>query len=174
MWSALSNTIAWTQAVQAVVRRDLAKFEQARDLASFCPGYAQANKAQRETCWIRLVSAVTQLESDFNPASMYFESFGVWSVGLMQLSPGECPNAPTIATLKDPVQNLLCGTAKMATLIAKYGYVTTPDGVHGAAAYWSTLRGSKKIQVEHLAAQYRQVAPAWEPGSSLMLSELDR
>ena len=175
-WSALGNTTAWTKAVQSIVQRDLAKFEAAKDVASFCPGYASATLAQRETCWVRLVSGVTQLESDFNPASMYFENFGVWSVGLMQLSPGECPNAPTIAALKDPIQNLVCGTAKMATLIAKYGYVTTPDGVHGAAAYWSTLRGSKKIQVEHIAAQYRQVAPvtpAWDPGGSVMLSELE-
>lgn len=172
-WSALSNTLTWTQAVYSVVVRDLAKFEKAKDTEVFCPGYAQATQSQRETCWVRLVSGVTQLESDFDPLSMYFESFGVWSVGLMQLSAGECPNAPTIENLKDPIQNLLCGTAKMATLIAQYGYITTPDGRHGAAAYWSTLRGSKKVQVEQIAAQYRQVtpvAPAWSSGDSLMLS----
>jgi hypothetical protein len=172
IWSALANTLTWTKAVHMVVARDLAKFEKARDRELFCPGYAQANLAQRETCWVRLVSAVTQLESNFDPNSMYFESFGVWSVGLMQLSKNECSNAPTIASLKDPVQNLICGTDKMATLIARYGYVTTPDGTHGAAAYWSTLRGSRKLQVARMAAQYLQINPAG-PGwkrESLMLA----
>jgi len=109
-----------------------------------------------------------EYESAFDPADTYKESNGVYSVGLMQLSNGECANAETVSALKDPVQNLLCGTKKMADLIARYGYVTTPDNTHGAAAYWSTLRApyvsgslhlGKKLEVEKITSVYLKVNP---------------
>ncbi len=152
----------------SIVRKNFAKFELARDRESFCPGYTQANRTQRETCWVRLVSAVVKYESNFNPATMYREPAGQWSVGLMQLSPNECKNAPTLENLKNPVENLICGTQKMADLIERYGYVTTPDNKHGAAAYWSTLRApytqyglnlGKRTEVIRISARFAAVRP---------------
>ncbi len=143
-------------------------FDSARDREDFCPGYASATHAQKETCWVRLVSAVVEFESAFDPNDMYKESDGIYSVGLLQLSQNECANAPTNTALKNPVQNLLCGTKKMADLIERYGYVTTPDNTHGAAAYWSTLRrpytqGSlhlgKRADVAKITASYESVQP---------------
>lgn len=171
-WSSRAGTGPWTDAVASVVRSNLASFAQARDRETFCPGYAAATLAQRETCWVRLVSAVAQFESDFNPATMYRESDGIYSVGLLQLSVGECANAETNSALQNPLENLLCGTLKMASLIARYGYVTTPDNVHGAAAYWSTLRApyvqgslhlGKELEVAKITAQYREVTPIADP-----------
>jgi hypothetical protein len=162
--------------VLSVVAQNLASFEKARDRESFCPGYGSASLARRETCWVRLVSAVVQYESAFNPATMYKESNGVYSVGLLQLSAGECANAPTNAALKDPIQNLLCGTKRMADLIARYGYVTSPDNKHGAAAYWSTLRApyvvgsahlGKKAEVQKISAGYLAVSPVAAQGEML-------
>ncbi|MGZ3653711.1 MAG: lytic transglycosylase domain-containing protein [Bdellovibrionota bacterium] len=167
-WSNLPSGAAWTAAVASAVTANLASFEKAKDRESFCPGYSSASLAQRKTCWVRLVSAVVEYESAFDPGDMYKESDGVYSVGLMQLSNGECANAETVAELKDPVQNLLCGTKKMADLIARYGYVTTPDNLHGAAAYWSTLRApytsnglhlGKKLEVEKITNVFLRVNP---------------
>jgi hypothetical protein len=167
-WSQLPNTASWTSAVSGVVKANLASFEKAKDRETFCPGYASATLAQRETCWVRMVSAVAEFESNFKPTTIYKESDGVYSVGLLQLSTGECANAPTIAALKDPVQNLICGTKKMAQLIARYGYVTTPDNRHGAAAYWSTLRApytsgglhlGKRAEVAKISGVYKKVNP---------------
>lgn len=167
-WSAKPNTAAWTTAVAAVVTANLASFERARDREVFCPGYAKASLAQRKTCWVRLVSAVSKFESDFDPTNAYREASGNYSVGLLQLSPNECPNAPSVAALKNPIQNLICGTRRMASLIARYGYVTTPDNTHGAAAYWSTLRApythgglrlGKRNQVAAITGAYQLVSP---------------
>jgi hypothetical protein len=165
-WSNLPAGTAWTNATLAVVAANLASLEAAKDKETYCPGYGSASLAARETCWVRLVSAVVQFESAFDSLNKYKESDGNYSVGLMQLSTGECSNAETLALLQDPVKNLQCGTAKMASLIARYGYITTPDNLHGAAAYWSTLRrpyvsGSlhlgKALEVQKITKQFMTV-----------------
>ncbi|NDF15729.1 hypothetical protein EB061_10470 [bacterium] len=167
-WSHLANTESWTRAVHEVVTANFAKFDAARDRETFCPGYSSADSSRKETCWVRLVSAVVKYESNFNPTDAYRESSGQWSVGLLQLSPGECKNAPTMNALKNAEQNLICGARKMADLIARYGSITTPDNTHGAAAYWSTLRApyvshglrlGKKKEVAAISRQYREVTP---------------
>ena len=175
-WSDRAGTQAWTSTTLAAVRANFASFEKAKDREDFCPGFSAATRAQREICWLRLVSAVAKFESGFNPATLYKESNGVYSVGLLQLSSGECSGASSVSALKDPLKNLACGTAKMAGLIARYGYVTTADNKHGAAAYWSTLRRpyvsghlhlGKRTEVARLTAAYREVASP----SSRMLAD---
>jgi hypothetical protein len=165
-WSNLPAGAAWTNATLAAVSANLSNLEAAKDKETYCPGYASASLAARKTCWVRLVSAVVQYESAFDPMNKYKESDGHYSVGLMQLSTGECSNAETLGLLQDPVKNLQCGTAKMAALIARDGYITTPDNVHGAAAYWSTLRRpytsgnlhlGKALEVQKITKQFLSV-----------------
>jgi hypothetical protein len=120
------------------------------------------------TCWVRLISAIARYESGFDPLSSYHEASGNYSVGLLQLSTGECDNAETLPLLQDPVQNLICGTRRMAALIARDGYITSPDNVHGAAAYWSVLRApymngtlhlGRRDEVAKITADYSVVTP---------------
>ena len=170
-WSNLAAGASWTDATLTAVAANLPSLEAARDKETYCPGYGSATLAERETCWVRLVSAVVQFESAFDPLNKYKESNGVYSVGLMQLSTGECANAATLALLEDPLKNLQCGTAKLAGLIARDGYITTPDNLHGAAAYWSTLRRpyvsgnlhlGKALEVQKITKQYLSVASVGE------------
>lgn len=139
-WSNVQNTGSWTDTVHQIVKAQLKELEKARDKSVFCPGYDAADQLQREACWVRLVSAIVFFESGFKPGDVFTEPNGAKSVGLMSLSPGECVNAPTVDTLKVPEKNLACGTAKMASLIARHGYIDGPVSQRGAAAYWSVLR----------------------------------
>ena len=143
----VSNSVSWTVAVLGIVRVRLHDFEQARDVEEFCPGYGGATQAQREICWIRLVGGIVEFESSFRPDEPPFnEGHGVYSVGLLALSTGECSNALSTKALMDPVQNLICGVNKMAMLISRGHTIDSPDHV-GACAYWSTLRPPHKAQL---------------------------
>ena len=169
IWSHLATSQAWDQAVLGVVRANITKFEKARDRDSWCPGYSTATDVQRLTCWVRLVSAMVKYESNFNQNAVFDETgMSQDSIGLLMMSPGECPNAPTAAKLKNGVENLKCGTARMATLISRDGYVTTPDNRKGAAAYWSVLRApytayglklGKRNEIIAITRAYKAVQP---------------
>ena len=165
LWSNLRSTDAWTTAVLKVVRNKFSSFEAAKDVETFCPGYRKASQFQKENCWLRLVSAVVRFESSFKPGDSFREPNGAYSVGLLALSPGECPNAPDIKSLKNPVKNLECGVGKMAKLIASGRYIDGPKGNRGAAAYWSVLRApyrykkyklGKKHLIVPLTKEYRK------------------
>ena len=65
-------------------------------------------------------------------------------MGLLALSPGECPNAPSVRALMNPVQNLACGVNKLADLIAR-GRAIDNARFSGASGYWSTLRPAHKV-----------------------------
>jgi len=182
-WSSLPVGRAWTAVTLAAVTENLSSFERAADKQTYCPGYSRASLAQRKICWVRLVSAVAEYESDFNPTNKYQEANGSYSVGLLQLSTGECAGATSIAGLQNPANNLRCGTRKMAALIESYGYVTSPDNLHGAAAYWSTLRRpyvsgnhhlGKALLVQKFTKNYLAVDPSgFETVSEFALNSLD-
>ena len=140
IWSQVGNSKPWTDAVVSAIRKQIASFELARDVEDFCPGYAKASVSSREICWLRLVGGVVRYESNFNPSDSFKEPSGDVSVGLLALSPNECPNAPTVDALKDPVENLICGITIMARLIKADGFIDGPPSGRGASAYWSTLR----------------------------------
>lgn len=144
-WAGVPGSQAWTNAVITIVRENFSKLEQAKDKNAFCPGYASATQARKEICWLRVVGAIARYESNYHPRDSFREPNGKYSVGLMALSPGECSNAPTMNSLKDPVKNLICGTRKMAGFIARGGYISGP-GNRGAAAYWSVLRAPYKYR----------------------------
>lgn len=173
IWSHLAAGQAWDAAVLGVVRANITKFEKARDRDAWCPGYSTATDAQRLTCWVRLVSALVKYESNFNQNAVFDEpGMSQDSIGLMMMSPGECPNAPTAAKLKNGVENLKCGTARMAMLIARDGYVTSPDNKKGAAAYWSVLRApytayglklGKRNEIIAITKTYKMVRPVTTP-----------
>lgn len=176
IWSHLAQAEAWDQAVLAVVRANITKLEKARDRDTWCPAYSSSTDAQRLTCWARLVSALVKYESNFNQNAVFDEpGMSQDSIGLMMMSPGECANAPTAAKLKIGVENLKCGVARMAMLIARDGYVTSPDNKKGAAAYWSVLRAphtayglklGKKPEITAISRSYKTVEPIVGFGSA--------
>lgn len=145
LWASRApNSLSWTKTVLAVVSARMSDLDQARDKEVFCPGYSAASLSHRKICWLRLVGGIVEFESSFRADEPPFhEGGGNYSVGLMALSKGECPNAPTEKELLNPVQNLICGVNRMAALIARGNSIENPDN-RGASAYWSTLRPAHK------------------------------
>jgi len=140
LWSQVPASQQWTNTAVQIVKARLADFEQARDVETFCPGYALATEPQRHICWLRLVGSIAEFESSFKPNDRPFcEGNAVYSVGLLALSTGECTGAMDVAGLQDPVKNLTCGLNRMAKLIRRDHEIEGQDN-GGACAYWSTLR----------------------------------
>lgn len=154
VWGSSHST--WDRVVVETVREEFDKLNEAKDVEEFCPGYARASQAQKESCWQRLISALVYKENDeFNPREVFVEPAGAPSVGLMMLSRGECRNAPTDEALKNPVENLRCGIKRMAKLIARGDCISCR---RGAAAYWSTLRTPYKAYGYNLGKKAEIVA----------------
>jgi hypothetical protein len=137
-WGASRSS--WTNTVRSIVRARFSDFQKARDVSYFCPGFIKSTRAEQENCFIAIVAAIAKFECNFRPDLSFREPDGNLSVGLLMLSPRECANAHTAEKLKNPHQNLICGTNKMAHLIARDGIISGSKGKYGAAAYWSTLR----------------------------------
>jgi hypothetical protein len=138
-WNQVRDSMAWTRAVLDVVRAHKSGLDKARDVETFCQGYHKASARQQEICWIRIIGGVMKFESSFKPGDKMRENDGQWSVGLLAMSPAQCPNAPSISALMDPIRNLTCGAEKFANLVISTGWISGP-GHRGAAQNWSTLR----------------------------------
>ncbi len=141
VWPRSKANDYWTDLVVADIKANWNQLNEAQDVNTFCPGYNKAPRRQQVICWLRLVGAVVQLESNFKvDDSMHEADLGYASVGLFSLSRRECPLAMTEQLLHNPVLNLSCGIGKMAGLISRHGYIAGKDGRRGASGYWSTLR----------------------------------
>lgn len=124
------------------------------DIASFCPAYSDLSTSDKKNFWVYLISGMTELESNQDPATTYTEKFTdakgnrVISRGLLQISI-ESGNSygcgfKSADELHDPIKNLDCGLRIMNKWIGADGRIQG-YAAHwlGAARYWSTLRASK-------------------------------
>lgn len=133
-----SQSLKWTKTVLEVVRANKRTLDRANDVENFCPGYRKSTSKAQEMCWVVVMSAITKLESSFNPETQAREGNGDLSVGLLAMSGHQCKNARTLKGLKNPIENLKCGTRKMIELVGRDGYISR--GFRGGAANWSVLR----------------------------------
>jgi hypothetical protein len=138
-WDSTSGSAAWSVEVLTELSLHRAKFEQARDVEDFCPAYSSATDYQKDTCWLRVISAMAYFESTFRPGATYLESSGRTSVGLLMMAADQCPNANSVEKLKDPIANLQCALPRLENLVARDSALSGA-GNKGAAAYWSVLR----------------------------------
>jgi hypothetical protein len=139
-WDKRRGSAAWNSLVLREIHSRKEAFEAARDLEDFCPAYHSATDFEKDSCWLRIVSAMARFESGFRPGATYLEDSGTTSVGLLMMNPAHCPGARTAAHLKNPAANIRCAMARMALLIARDRNLSGPVEERGAAAYWSVLR----------------------------------
>lgn len=163
VWDHLADGGLWSREVLRAFRASPSAFEAARDVEDFCPRYATASKSQRETCWLRIVSAMARFESNFIPTATYKEHTGSVSVGLLMMNPEHCPEAKTIPALKDAGANIRCAMTRMSRLISRDQAISAGAPALGAAAYWSVLRApyrfrdlqlGKKLHVQKFTRSY--------------------
>ncbi|NBE05997.1 transglycosylase SLT domain-containing protein [Paragemmobacter ruber] len=125
------------------------------DVATWCPGYANASIEDRRAFWAGLMSAVARYESTWNPQA---SGGGGRYIGIMQISPTsagyhQC-EADTVSELKDGSENLECAAQMMASAVARDGMVAG-GGNRGIGRDWMPLRdaGKRAAMAEWTRAQ---------------------
>ncbi len=125
------------------------------DAKTFCPNYPKLTYNERKEFWAYLISAMVRSESNFDPKSMYTESFAdangkkVVSRGLLQLSiessKGYDCGFNTATELYDPKKNLTCGIRILSHWLSRDGRIAgnPGGGWKGGARYWSVLRTTR-------------------------------
>jgi hypothetical protein len=115
------------------------------DIATWCPGYATAGKAERRLFWVGLLSALAKHESTWNPRAS--GGGGRW-IGLTQIAPSTARqygcSARTSAALKDGAANLACAVEIMADNVAADGMVAGARGTRGLGRDWAPFRKASK------------------------------
>jgi soluble lytic murein transglycosylase-like protein len=162
-WDHQPGGSEWTlAALQAVAARDpVLAARVPSDIEAWCPGYAEADIADRRSFWVGLLSAVAKHESSWNAAAA--GGGGRW-IGLLQISPqtarAQGCTAQSAAALKDGAANLTCAVQILAEDVARDGVVAGP-GNRGVGRDWMPFRkADKRAEM----AGWTRAQPFCQPG----------
>ena len=156
-WGSANGRDAWTAAALDEVRNGGKALW--RDgftpigLETFCPGYAAKGEADRQAFWVGLLSSMARWEtSGYNPTTVYRESNGELSIGVLQLSVTDSRTCPWIdeATIRQAEPNVRCGIRILARDVVRDGMIaegTNKTTARGAARYWGPMRTVKRDDV---------------------------
>lgn len=145
-WDGRPEAAVWTATtIAAVARNDGALAGKVPgDIAAWCPGYANADLAERRAFWAGLLSALAKYESGWNPRAA---GGGGRYIGLLQISPrtaaGYGCEATSSAALKDGAANLACGVRIMARQVGQDGQVAG-NGRRGLGRDWGPFKVASK------------------------------
>lgn len=132
---------AWTDVALASVNDAGLDVLKPTDARKFCPNGMNAHN------WVHLLAAMAKFESGFDPNQVYRESFGVNSIGLLQLSVSDKAYGcafKTEADVKDPIKNIQCAVKILKKWVLSDGVISSGSN-KGGARYWSVLRPSGKL-----------------------------
>lgn len=157
---------AWSLKLSEQIDKHYAKFNSARDVVYFCPGYALMGKPDRIKTIGDLFAGIAYHESGFNPLLYSIDvgepdSPSTWSVGLFQMSvvdqasyglklgytftPSQHPNSLQLSALppndlRQPLPNIVLATEVMAKMLDKHnGVIRVSEN-----PYWATLKPGGK------------------------------
>jgi hypothetical protein len=155
-WSRVPGSMLWTRQAVESIQAHMTSLNRARDINEFCPGYTRSTttESQHIACWIRILGGIMEKESGFRTNDSLIENSGEASVGLLAMSAGQCPNAPSSRALKNPVKNIDCAVNVMAYWIHRDGYISGPRN-QGAARNWSCLQKPHKVYVRSIRKKVR-------------------
>jgi hypothetical protein len=145
-WDHRPEATIWTTKVLAAIDDHSANLPGIipADIATWCPGYAEAEEAEREAFWAGLMSALAKHESTWNPRAS--GGGGKW-IGLLQIAPATARHfgceATTTAELKDGASNLTCAVRIAAVQVRRDGMVAG-GGAKGMGRDWAPFRSSSK------------------------------
>ncbi|MFW2586696.1 transglycosylase SLT domain-containing protein [Sagittula sp. SSi028] len=146
-WDGKPGRKSWTLAAIRALRAHASDLPEIvpKDIATYCPAYPTAPRAQREAFWVGLLSSLAWHESTHRPAAV--GGGGRW-YGLTQILPSTARGygcaARSGGALKDPQANLSCALRIMAHTVERDGVVSA--GMRGVAADWGPFHSSRKRQ----------------------------
>jgi hypothetical protein len=145
-WDHRPEAVLWTTKALAAIDDHPVNLPEIipADIATWCPGYAEASEDDREAFWVGLMSALAKHESTWNPRAS--GGGGKW-IGLLQIAPAtargyDC-EATTTAELKDGAANLSCAVRIAAVQVRRDGLVAG-GGTKGLGRDWAPFRSSAK------------------------------
>jgi Transglycosylase SLT domain len=149
-WEYRARGPLWTRvALSAVQTHGAALIETVpRDIAEWCPAYAENQPEDRAAFWVALLSTLSRYESTWNPRAV--GGGGRW-FGLMQIYPQTAAFRECRARSGDGLQhgpsNLNCAVRIMAVTVPRDGAVALLEGRwKGVAADWGPIRDEVKRQ----------------------------
>lgn len=142
--------------IEKILERGLDKVS-IKDASELCPKYSSLDESQRVQFWGVFLVAISKRESGYKPDTTYTESFKnsrgekVISTGLFQLSYESASSSAyecgkqTTAKLKEPINNINCGSNIVAKWVKQSGYALGQVGSDtknqlGCGRYFSTCR----------------------------------
>lgn len=184
-WDFKNGTEIWTRAAMVAVGDQGAGLSDVipRDIATWCPAYAQNSKTMREAFWVGMMSSLSKYESTYNPTAV--GGGGQW-YGLLQIYPDTARRygcrATTGEALKNPADNLSCAARIMAVTVTRDRAVALHDERwRGVAADWGPMTNRGKIadmaawtskqdycqpQAAATRPQARPTTPVWDTSVS--------
>ena len=138
---------AWARATMSAVAAQGLDSIVPRDIAAWCPAYAENSPTLRRAFWVGMMSALSKHESTYNPKAV--GGGGLW-YGLLQILPatarGYGCRATTGTALQNPIDNLSCAARIMARTVKRDRAVALHDGRwRGVAADWGPMSNRAKI-----------------------------
>ena len=188
-WDFKNGSEIWTRAAMVAVGEQGLGLTDVipRDIATWCPAYAQKSETMREAFWVGMMSSLSKYESTYNPKAV--GGGGRW-FGLLQIYPDTARRygcrATTGEALKNPADNLSCAARIMAVTVSRDRAVAFHDGRwRGVAADWGPMTNDNKIaemaawtskqdycqpQANSIRPQARPQTPVWDVTVSTMSS----
>lgn len=145
-WDHRPEAPRWTAAALVAVagRDDVLAGRVPADIATWCPGYQSASRADRRAFWVGMMSALAKYESSWNPGAA--GGRGKW-IGLMQISPQTARQhgctAQSAKALKSGEANLACAVRIFAAQVGHDGVVAGGGG-RGMGRDWAPLHAASK------------------------------
>lgn len=143
-WEHRQNGMLWTRVALAAVNTHGAPLTQTvpRDIADWCPAYADHGQEERAAFWAALLSTLSRYESTWQPRAV--GGNGRW-FGLMQIYPPTAEfrgcREQTGEGLKRASANLNCAVRIMAITVLRDEAISILDGRwRGVAADWGPIR----------------------------------
>lgn len=129
-WDFRGDSGSWTRAALAALRSHGSDMETTvpRDIASWCPAYAENPPHLRRAFWVGMMSALAKHESTYRPTAVGGPN--LW-YGLLQIYPDTARRygcrATTGEALKDPEDNLSCAIRIMNVTVPRDNAIAVRD-----------------------------------------------
>lgn len=148
-WDFIDGSDSWTRAALASLRSHGSRMEETvpRDIADWCPAYAENPPHLRRAFWVGMMSALAKHESTYRPTAV--GGGNLW-YGLLQIYPDTARRygcrATTGEELKDPEDNLSCAIRIMNVTVPRDNAIAVRDSRwRGVAADWGPMTHRSKI-----------------------------
>jgi hypothetical protein len=169
---------AWTKDLVIEIKKQMPRFEQARDINEYCPAYANSSQPQKINCWFRISTGIMAFESGFRSN---LPGDGGRSRGLMQIMDMNCRRDRIVGNmLYTPKYNFICGLRLMGDLISRYKVIAQEGSCTGrygtvrtcrrglGRGGWSVMMRYQKVgkwQVGHLTEITKGVRTFRDPST---------